>query len=59
MIHLARQYAAGLTDIGVVTPFRAQRELLDRLRGEAVESEADASICVALEQVEIGLIHTF
>ncbi|MFZ5823434.1 MAG: AAA domain-containing protein, partial [Bacillota bacterium] len=60
VMHLARQYiAAGLTDIGIVTPFRAQRELLDRLRRQTLETEADGATRKLIEQVEIGTIHTF
>lgn len=60
VISLARQYiASGLTDIGVVTPFRAQRELLEQLRSSAVRVEPDQAVRAALEQVEVGTIHTF
>ena len=60
VIGLVRQYiAAGQTDIGVVTPFRAQRQLLEQLRAEAVGSEPDETVRAALERVEIGTIHTF
>lgn len=60
VICLVQQYiTAGLTDIGVVTPFRAQRDLLDRLLQAAVQAEPDATRRAAMEQVEIGTIHTF
>lgn len=60
VISLVRQYvSAGMTDIGVVTPFRAQRDLLDARRKVAAQAEPDKAVRSALEHVEIGTIHTF
>jgi len=60
VIDLVQKYlAVGLTDIGVVTPFRAQRELLTELLAQARQAEGQPAIRAALEQVEIGTIHTF
>jgi hypothetical protein len=60
VIHLVQQYIeAGLTDIGVVTPFRAQRELLERRLREIIQAEPDEARRQALREVEVGTIHTF
>jgi hypothetical protein len=59
-IDLVQKYiAVRLTDIGVVTPFRAQRELLTDLLTQAWQAEGQPAIRAALEHVEIGTIHTF
>ncbi len=57
---LAREYiAAGLTDIGIVTPFRSQRELLEMRRRATMAREENPAIREALTAMEIGTIHTF
>jgi DNA polymerase III delta prime subunit len=60
VIGLVQTYiAAGLTDIGVVTPFRGQRGLLTALLAQARQAEGQPAIQAALAHVEIGTIHTF
>jgi hypothetical protein len=60
VMDLVRQYvAAGVTDIGVVTPFRSQRQLLELRRDALAAAEPEPAVREGLAKVEIGTIHTF